>query len=322
MQLIGYEEVSYYYGSSTSASGSSTSRHHYNKSEFLKVSAALGPPGQLPPGQYQFAFKISLPPDLPATFLCNRGSDRGEVAYQLKAHVAKPGFDIKATAPVLVRQHPPLATHATANSAQDTINCCCCFSQGTAAMQAAADKDIYVAGESVRVTVQAKNSSSARFKAVEVQLKRCLVLSAYGNPASGYSNYKSIDTLVKVKAPGLGPGEAAEGPGARSVTLALPPDLPGTSMGNLLQAWYWVEAILDGGVGKTALRVRVPVGIVPAVPAGAGPQYATPPQGWAPREHDTVHLEASRIPVQGAVEGATPAPAASGDYPPPAFTAA
>lgn len=130
--------------------------------------------------------------------------------------------------------------------------------------------------------------------------------------------------MLRAKAPGLGPGEAAEGPAARSLTLALPLDLPGTSTGDLLRAWCWVEAILDGGVGKAALRVRVPVGIAPSVPPGAGATVLRTAAGvGAPGEHAAVPTQASRIPVHGAAAGAPPpAPGASGGHPAPVYDAA
>lgn len=218
--------------------------------------------------------------------------------YKLKAYVAKSGFDITDELQLLVHQRPPTATRTLANSAQSDISFCCCFSQGSASMQVATDKDVYLAGQPVHVTVQARNQSSTEFSACYVHLKRRMLLNAYKSAhPSSYNTSRTEDTVATAATPGLKPGEVAEGAAARQVALQLPPNLPPTTIADLVRCVYWLEAELKGGMTTSTLTVQLPL-IVQGGPPPAAQHYAQAPPEWQPTKvFGTVDVMARALPA-------------------------
>ena len=201
---------------------------------------------------------------------------RGAIRYCVQAHVAKAGFDIKGEEAVVVLQPPLHATGPVSNSVEGSLTMCWCIPRGRAFAGLTADKDVYAGGEVAVVTVEARNSSGQKLRGVNVQLKRHVALWARNHKGPRW-----VDKVAVKSTPGIGLGQSLEGPTARRVELALPPDLPPTLAGTLVQCHYTLEVELQAGRGVSSIRVSVPVCIGAASLPPSSEAVEVPPD-WKP----------------------------------------
>lgn len=285
MQLDGYEET---YFTTTSTSDDSHNNTRHGHLEFFKVNVPLGGPGNLSPGQYQFGFQFVLPPNIPGSFHVSRGGDRGDITYKCKAAAHKFGFAVKCEQVITVAQSYP-ASNAVTNSANTSINMCCCIPSGNASAQATLEKDTYSGGEVINVVVQARNNSSNNF-GVEAILKRHVTLTTGQN---GYYRDHWTETVCKAATQGLGPNEVAEGNMARCIQLMLPPNIAPTANGVCIKAHYTVEVVMNASNPFASdVVVSLPVMINSGPPqVDASAMYQSPPQDWKPSKvYQDVHI--------------------------------
>ncbi|GAB4822500.1 hypothetical protein N2152v2_009546 [Parachlorella kessleri] len=260
----------------------------------IELKVPLGPSGSLAAGQYQFGFVFALPHNLPGSFSYSRGDCRADVIYKVKACCHTPGMfspSIKASQQLLVYQRLQTVPSSVMQQAEAEVYFCCCFRRGHASALIDVDRDHYVAGQQAQIRLQADNQSSDGFKAVEVRLVRRVVLQA-----DFAWKRTEKDTVCKHTYPGVPSYTTLRGGLARLIPLALPPSLPPTTHGQLIQCDYFVEVVLKGGRCVSDLKMMTPVIIHPPQPQDAV-FFAQPPPEWQPSKiYDPVAIEVPSAP--------------------------
>lgn len=310
MQIHGYENSWYTVSTSRSTynddlnSNTTITHSEHGHNEFLRQAIPLGPPGQLNPGQYQFGFHLQLPDTLPPSFKYSFGGDQGEIIYILRAYVEKSGFDIKGEFPLLIlNKLPTISPQPAGNYNESNISSCCCISKGRASIQISIDKDILLCGDTVGVTVQARNLTSAPFHSILLSLRRRFGLASNISLPGSINTQRYTETVCTASAQGLQPGECVEGASARCINLAVPPNTPPSILGMMIQCVYTLEAELRGGFGLSSLKVFVPVSVLNCprgdMIARQENLLLQAPEGWNPSQvFPTV-----KVPVNYSVAG-------------------
>lgn len=316
LQVFGYEYYAYKI---------SDGPYKYGQNNLLKIIVPLGPPGILTPGQYQFGFKFDLPATLPQSFSFQRDGDREivQIQYMVKARVSRPRrgcctLGIEGAASLQLRALPPPQSPPVSKSCEEdnVTKCwCCCFSesQGQAKLTVSLDKSVLLCGETINVTVQARNDTKQHMD-VNVKLRHLVSMrEKQGKPPCRSHREARAWGPEWGSAPRLAPGQAAEGDTPLRVRLKLPQSLAPTSKGVLVQSAYFIEVEMYGGLALSDIKVQVPVTVAFAAPR------AQPPKGqdslkdhpeWKP----TQVFPTVEVPVpdeeQGTSSSATPAAAA------------
>ena len=188
LKIVGAEEVLVHHTTTTSLPDNnglndrqSRTENHYERARvpFLNMEYPLQTfhGNDLPPGQYEYPFRIQLPSTLPSTMACQLGESYARVHYEIVAKFQKPSgsiFDpsptfkqtlqIFATAPLTIDQgiHLPME--------QIPVKNCCCFGKGTMALEMQTDRTLVEPQDTLTVNFRCENQSTVKVKYIRVQL--------------------------------------------------------------------------------------------------------------------------------------------------------
>ena len=220
---------------------------------------------------------------------------RGKIKYKICGRVEKSGFDIKGETEVVVIDRPPSQANPVGNAAEKNVKMLCCMSQGNLFVQMNLEKDCFSPEENIVVAVQARNQTQKDFKAIRVELKRRVILSAK------HMREMHNNDCARIEGEGLKANQSAEGAMARRINLKVPADLLPSITGQLVQCNYVLEVEMIGGLRLSDVRTQVPVRIT-AAPV-SGPQMQIPqapmqniavPDGWNPLTFPAVEVPAPK----------------------------
>lgn len=186
-------------------------------------------------GNFCFPFQFRLDQNLPGTFsLSSRSSSdaSAKVYYEVRAEVAVPGFfepNLKHYQEILVCQPLQQQLMSSDTYKETNVTFLCCIPKGTVSLAATIDKNAYVPGEQVMLSLIVDNSQSkVNLEDFSFKLVRSIVLSAQGQ-----THYESA-TVVKTKCGGVAKGERAE----RRMAVQLPPRTEPSTNSKLVKCSY------------------------------------------------------------------------------------
>lgn len=273
--------------------------------DFFKVSVPLQQwPQKCQPGQYQYPFSFVLPLRLPGTFEYKDSQHfyggtyynytNAKVKYKVRAECVVPGIltpNLRGKSSLIVHQTLSKAPSEVQASHSQEVTTCCCSSAGSCSVTASVQKDSYVPGETACVLLQVENKSSAQFSCVDLVLRKRVTLSAGG------AIQQLDDEAAKISSPGVDPSTSFTGQDARLLQLALPANLPASTMGQVIQCEYTLIVTLKASTFVSNVELKVPVLIY--MPPPQEPVLVQPPAWWTatqPQVYPPMQLEIPSAP--------------------------
>ena len=163
-------------------------------------------------GVHKFPFQFLLPADgCPSSFQSGALGTEGSIRYWLTATVTQPTFKTTIEKDITVNEmvdiNVPQLIAPLSNSNEKTVCCLWCAS-GPIAVSVTTDRGGYCIGESIGITVKAKNNSKRRVTVVRASLKQKATLYAKDRtfPHSHPAERVEENIIQKIEGPGIEPG--------------------------------------------------------------------------------------------------------------------
>lgn len=125
-------------------------------------------------GSYSLPFKISIPPTIPGTFEAKNSKFTAKISYFVKAELKeKNNIIAKNKIPVIIKQIINADRISILGSSSAVVRCCDCFIKGETLMDAHLDKNAYLPGEEIHLSVSIDNTrNTVTMKNIQVRLVR------------------------------------------------------------------------------------------------------------------------------------------------------
>ena len=163
-------------------------------------------------GVHKFPFHFQLPADgCPSSFQSGELGADGSIRYWLTATVTQPTFKTTMQRDITVNEmvdvNIPQLTAPLSNSNEKTVCCLWCASEPIS-LSVTTDRGGYCIGESIGITVKAKNNSKRRVTTVRASLKQKATLYAKDRtfPHSQPAERVEKNVIQKIEGPGIEPG--------------------------------------------------------------------------------------------------------------------
>lgn len=236
-------------------------------------------------GCFQFPFQFTLDANLPGTFTLSSGgpsSTQATVHYEVRAEVQVPGMfesNLKHYQELLICQPLQQAVMSSDTYKESKVTFLCCIPKGNVSLAATIDKNAYVPGEQVMLSLIVDNSmSKVDLESFTFRLERRIVLYAQGQV------HTQTEVISKTKCGGIDKGDRAE----RTMAVQLPFRTEPSTSAQLVRCAY--SLIVELSVPWSPnVRVTRPVQIY----AATQPSYSahpTMPQEWHPQVMPMVDL--------------------------------
>ena len=160
----------------------------------------------IPAGVHRFPFQFWLPARCPSSFESQFGY--GSIRYTLTATVMKANKTKTMKWSVSVNDLvdvnlPCLIQPQTVTDAETVVGFCSCIT-GTISLSVTTDRRGCRVGESIAITVKAKNNSRSRVTAIQACLEQQATFTAY----DGYHYVQNETKIIqKIQGPGIRPGD-------------------------------------------------------------------------------------------------------------------
>ena len=162
-------------------------------------------------GVHRFPFQFKLPIDgCPSSFQ-SKAIGEGSIRYWLTAVIEQPMFKTTIERDVTINEivdiNKPQLLAPLSNSNEKTVCCLWCAS-GPISLSITTDRGGYCVGESIGISVKAKNSSKRRVTVVRASLKQKVTLYAKDMtfPHSAPAQRVEENVIQRIEGPGIEPG--------------------------------------------------------------------------------------------------------------------
>ena len=163
-------------------------------------------------GVHKCPFQFQLPVDgCPSSFQSGALGTEGSIRYWLTATVTQPTFKTTVQKDVTVNEmvdiNVPQLITPLSNSNDKTVCCLWCTS-GPISLSVTTDRGGYCIGESIGITVEAKNNSKRRVTVVRASLKQKATLFAKDRtfPQTHPAERVEENVIQRIEGPGIEPG--------------------------------------------------------------------------------------------------------------------
>lgn len=163
-------------------------------------------------GVHKFPFQFQLPVDgCPSSFQSGALGTEGSIRYRLTATVTQPTFKTTVQRDITVNEmvdiNVPQLIAPLSNSNEKTVCCLWCAS-GPISLSVTTDRGGYCIGESIGITVEAKNNSKRRVTVIRASLKQKATLFAKDRtfPQSYPAKRVEENVIQRIEGPGVEPG--------------------------------------------------------------------------------------------------------------------
>eukprot|EP00200_Dunaliella_tertiolecta_P002717 CAMPEP_0202337334 /NCGR_PEP_ID=MMETSP1126-20121109/50_1 /ASSEMBLY_ACC=CAM_ASM_000457 /TAXON_ID=3047 /ORGANISM="Dunaliella tertiolecta, Strain CCMP1320" /LENGTH=447 /DNA_ID=CAMNT_0048927489 /DNA_START=131 /DNA_END=1471 /DNA_ORIENTATION=+ len=262
---------------------------NFGRSRMLGAEMCLGGKGTMEPGSYMYPFQFVLPPSLLGSLEWNHRNcevsaahmGRALICYYVQAVCVKPSkfsqnirseplpFKLVSACPV------PFTGPAEFKDSQTSM-VCCCIPKGGISGSLVVPTNVAHAGSEMVIKGHLDNKTSAPIKKVMVNLVQRTTLAN----DRGYKFSDFVAFLAKVD---VNCSQAALQPGSATsleCRLPVPPYIPPSTSGKLIQIDYSVELVGRMGVLTRSFKLKVPI-LISALPP-TGPAVAPPQMPPAP----------------------------------------
>lgn len=209
----------------------------------------------IPPGVHRFPFQFWLPSRCPSSFESQFGY--GSIRYMLTATVFKAKKEKTMKWNITVNDlvdinSPWFIQPQTVSDAETVVGLCSCIA-GTISLSVTTDRRGYCVGETIAVTIKAKNNSRSRVTAIKVSLEQHATFIAYDQ----HRDARDETTVIqKIQGPGIRPGDTGTWVNR---PLAIPTTIPTITLG-IIQVSYRVTVVLAIRFSQD-FRVAIPITI-------------------------------------------------------------
>ena len=209
----------------------------------------------VPPGVHRFPFQFWLPSRCPSSFESQFGY--GSIRYMLTATVFKAKKEKTMKWNITVNDlvdinSPWFIQPQTVSDAETVVGLCSCIA-GTISLSVTTDRRGYCVGETIAVTIKAKNNSRSRVTAMKVSLEQHATFIAYDQ----HRDARHETTVIqKIQGPGIRPGDTSTWVNR---PLAIPTTVPTITLG-IIQVSYHVTVVLAIRFSQD-FRVAIPITI-------------------------------------------------------------
>ena len=214
----------------------------------------------IPAGVHRFPFQFWLPARCPSSFESQFGY--GSIRYMLTATVWKANKTKTMKWNVVVNDFvdanlPRLIQPQTVSDAETVVGLCSCIT-GTISLSVTTDRKGYRVGESIAITVKAKNNSRSRVTAIQAFLEQRATFFAYNHQDRHVQHETKI--IQKIQGPGIRSGDTGSWV---NKPLVVPPTIPSITFG-IIKVSYCVSVVLVIRFSQD-FRVAIPITIGNAV---------------------------------------------------------
>ena len=213
----------------------------------------------IPAGVHRFPFQFWLPARCPSSFESRFGY--GSIRYNLTATVMKANktktmeWNVSVNDVVDVNL-PQFVQPQTVSDAETVVGLCSCVA-GTISLSVTTDRRGYHVGETITITIKAKNNSRSRVTAIQACLEQQATFIAYHQDWRAQHETKIIQ---KIQGPGIQPGDTGSWV---NKPLVVPATIPTVTLG-IIQVSYFVSVVLVIRCSRD-FRIAIPITIGNAV---------------------------------------------------------
>ena len=206
-------------------------------------------------GYFSFPFALKLPEGMPGSFAYTEDTTSATLGYEIEGMVRVVGgpikTDISHTAQLTVIK-PPLQMQRVSCAVEAEVDTCGWYSHGKVKMECYSDKNIYTAGETMKIVSNIDNQTTKDINGFKVELISVLTLRAGPH----------VKTIELVQGSGFW---QAGLPSKQSITgidvsIDIPENAKQQTFGQKLTHYYYVK--LTGAIDwANDAECRVPIGI-------------------------------------------------------------
>ena len=246
-------------------------------------------------GNYSIPFSISTPHSIPGTFELACKNSMARVSYAVKAALVNQKNELLAKDKVLVlfKQAINIRRISIIGSSEMLVKKCGCVRMGLSSLSAHLDKNAYLPGETVVVSVNLDNTKSgARLSKVVVKLIRITRLVSNTRQTTLLRN-QIAKQAIKLN---IKPGQSLLGDNSIEAFIKIEKrrenlELCGTTNGRVIDCSYQIEISTYAGLlYSNGPSIDLVVMILPKETKQPQP---TAPEDWAPVELGQAYMESS-----------------------------